>query len=315
MKGRFAAALALGTMIVALGSSVGMAASGTLPTFSQIAQIMHSYREVGTPAETYAPLFSSLTPTPDGRGATATAVVGVRSPSADDYGQLVFFFYNNCFVGLNSAYEAVSVKGIVPLPNGGFRVTYANYKRSDPLYAPSLAPVTITYHVHGHSVTASAPLGAGVNDLSGRARRESVATRADIATIAASFRAVGVPGESYRPLWNDLKTTMGLGNLVDTAVPAVRGPSSRYGKIVLFFSGDCFVGPNSPNEATNILSVASVGLNQFRVTYANYAPNDAPYDPTLPPVTITYQISGGKVKASAPLPAGVIDKLKLAPKS
>lgn len=315
MKGRVAAIMAAAAILLGFWGGAGFAEAGPTPTKSEILHVMHSYREVGTAGETYSPDYHGMAHVSDGASAIATAVVGTRSPSADGYGQLVFFFYNNHFVGLNSPYEAVSVKQVVAVSNGVFRVTYADYKPSDPLFDPSLGSISITYHVHAHSLAASAPLKSGVNDSSGKAQRERAAARRKITTTASSFVEAGVSGESYRPLWHAVKTTAGAGGAVDTAVPVVRWPTADgYGQLVLFFNGDRFVGLNSSSEATSILSVTPAGPARFRVTYANYSASDALYDPTLPPVTITYMIVGGVVKASSPLPPGVRNKLGAVPK-
>ncbi|WAH36323.1 LppP/LprE family lipoprotein [Alicyclobacillus dauci] len=91
-------------------------------------------------------------------GDTVTAAIGSRSPSADGYGQVVFFFHNRQFVGLDSNDEKTSIRSVKPAGDGGmsFNVTYANYAWSDPLYSPSLPLVTVTFAWDG---TRFSPIG------------------------------------------------------------------------------------------------------------------------------------------------------------
>jgi hypothetical protein len=69
----------------------------------------------------------------------------VRHPSADAYGQLVFFWHNKTFVGWDSQYESVAVQRIVSHAAGSFSITYPRYKPNDPLCCPSRKPVTLQY--------------------------------------------------------------------------------------------------------------------------------------------------------------------------
>lgn len=81
----------------------------------------------------------------DGKGGWLTASVGRRTPSADGYGQLVFFFHNDDFVGWDSKYESTSIRSIEGYGIGCFKVTYANYAPEDPLCCPSLPDKVIFY--------------------------------------------------------------------------------------------------------------------------------------------------------------------------
>ncbi|PSR22759.1 MAG: hypothetical protein C7B45_05340 [Sulfobacillus acidophilus] len=304
----------LAGMVLAGGwSGTALAASPVnVPSAAQIAKVMHSYRERGVPGETYTPSLNSLTttPTPSGHGMDA-AVIGGRFPTADGYGQLVFFFDDGRFVGLNSPDEAVAVEKLSAAGPGAFRVTYASYTPHDALDDPTLSPVTITYHVQATGVAASKPLGPTVHDHLGVAQREVAASRHTIQQAVARFREAGVAHETYHPLWNTLLTLPGSGNQVITALTAVRWPTADgYGQVVFFFDGNRFVGLNSPFEASAILRVARAGESRVRITYANYTPDDALDDPTLKPVTITYTVRATGVISSAPLPAGVKNGLR-----
>jgi len=85
----------------------------------------------------------------DGTGGGLTAIVGVRFPTADGYGQVVFFWHNTTFVGLDSSTESVQVKSLNAPSAGVFVVTYARYALSDPLCCPSLPPRPIEYRWNG----------------------------------------------------------------------------------------------------------------------------------------------------------------------
>lgn len=286
-----------------------------LPNAALVARVTHSYREAGTPGETFQaighPVLSRMS-----SHATAAAVVATRWPTADEYGQLVFFFEAGRFVGLNATAEAVQVRRVVARGDGRFAVTYSRYTPEDPLYDPTLAPVTILYQVGPRGVRASQPLPASVHDRMGVAVREQAASRPDIHDAIDRYREAGVEGETYQPLWNTLKTTPGSDNRVVTAIAALRWPSADgAGQILFFFDGSDFAGLNSRAEAFQIQKIVPAGPHTFRVTYANYAPTDAVADPTGPPVTITYRVTKSGVHASQPLPRSVTDGLKAVLKS
>jgi hypothetical protein len=278
----------------------------------RIAQVMHSYRERKVAGETYTPFMNTLTMTARESGSGMdVAVVGGRYPTADGYGQLVFFFDDGRFVGLNSHDEAVAVEKVAAAGPGAFRVTYARYTPQDALDDPTLPPLTITYHVSARGVAASQPLSSTVHDNLGVAQREIAASRQTIQRAVALYREADVPGETYHPLWNTLRTVPGASPHVITALTAVRWPTADgYGQVVFFFDGNRFVGLNSPFEANAILQISRAGIGRVRITYADYTPEDVLDDPTLKPVRMTYAITPSRVVPAALLPTGVKNGLR-----
>ena len=143
------AALAGAVLVVSAGSaSAHRSASrpAAAPTMAQIKARMRHTIEIGTKGEYFVPVGKPLILTiKDGRGTgTVTAAVGVRHPTADAKGQLVFFWHNTAFSSLAADYETTAV---IKLTGGGgaFTITFAHYKASDPLCCPSLKPVKVTY--------------------------------------------------------------------------------------------------------------------------------------------------------------------------
>jgi hypothetical protein len=306
MKRHWAAALAAGALAFAGAMPTALAASlPGGPSQGVVTRVAHSYHEAGVKGETYAASFSTTV-----QSGVAYAVQATRSPTADGYGQIILFFYEDHFVGLNSPFEAAAIQSVKARGEGVFAVTYANYKKTDPLYKPSLKPVTILYHVGPQRVSASMPLPSTVHDDMGKAVRWNAASYDAIVKVMAAFHEVGVSGETYHPI-GAIHTTPGAGSNIATAAVGVRWPTADgYGQIVFFFEGRQFVGLASSDEATAVLKVVPAGANAFRVTYANYKSSDPLVDPSLPPVTITYRLTSSGVSPSASLPAGVKNKLR-----
>lgn len=307
--GTLAASVLLGAGVA---SSVAMAASRpVVPTRAEILSVMRSYHEAGVPDETYQPSWKTVTRS-DSKGTVNTAVVGMRWPTADGMGQLVFFFDGKRFVGVNSTHEVYAVTKIHARAGGGFAVTYANYKPSDPMVDPTLPPYTVDYQVGLHGVTASRPLVQTVLDRQ-TAQREILGLpgRAEILRMARQYREVGTPGETLQPEFNTWVKAPGPAPVL-SAVIASRWPTADgYGQVILFFRGTQFLGLNSLNEATSIHKLSPDGPHAFQATFANYTPTDALVDPTLPPVTVTYHITGNRIIPSRSLPSGVTNKLVL----
>jgi hypothetical protein len=130
---------------------------------SVVNQVMQATTEVGDSQENFA-MPSKQVVVSDGNGGYLTAVVGTRNPTADGYGQLVFFFHNNQFIGLNATTEAAQINSVKPNAKHGFVVTYANYAKDDPMVAPSLPPQSVTYTWNGQQMSPSAALAAGVTN-------------------------------------------------------------------------------------------------------------------------------------------------------
>jgi hypothetical protein len=105
--------------------------------------------EVDFPSEHFKPS-GEVASTRDGAYGTLIAAVGIRTPTADGKGQLVFFFHNDAFVGWDADREAMSVFRIEAAGPRSFKLTYANYGANDPLIGASLPPAVVTYTWNGH---------------------------------------------------------------------------------------------------------------------------------------------------------------------
>lgn len=125
----------------------------TAPTIEQVDNIMGRTIEQ-TGANSHFALFTPLLMLPDGRGGSFTAAVGVRYPTADAYGQLLFFWHNGTFVGWNADRESVTIR-LTPAGPAAVLATYAHYAANDPLCCPSLPPVHVTYTWNGARVVAN----------------------------------------------------------------------------------------------------------------------------------------------------------------
>lgn len=109
---------------------------------------------------------------PDGQGGTLDAVPVVRSPSADGYGQYVLLWDDATLIGSdrlatlpNLGEESSQVK-IVSSSRGSVTLQFACYGPNDPMYAPSLPAVDVTYHWTGFALQASRAVPAcGGNKL------------------------------------------------------------------------------------------------------------------------------------------------------
>ncbi|HET9017559.1 MAG TPA: LppP/LprE family lipoprotein [Thermomicrobiaceae bacterium] len=117
------------------------------PSPSSIASVMARTVESNDPTEHFTPVAPLAVD--DGQGGVLTAVVGTRYPTADGYGQLVFFWHNQSFLGWDSSTESVAIAKLTSPAPGVIAVTYVHYAPSDPLCCPSLAPVTVTYSWNG----------------------------------------------------------------------------------------------------------------------------------------------------------------------
>jgi hypothetical protein len=132
------------------------------PSLQEISLEMSSTVEANIHSEHFTAWGKPMT-VPDGHGGALTAVVGLRWPSADGYGQLLFFWHNQRFLGWDARYESI---GIGPLRSGGagvVRARFTRYAAHDPLCCPSLKPEWISFRWDGHALISSrrAPSGPG----------------------------------------------------------------------------------------------------------------------------------------------------------
>jgi LppP/LprE lipoprotein len=163
---RRSAIVALLGALLLIGAGTASAhqpAKGPAPSMAQIATRLRHTLEIGTKGEYFRSIGRPLTIL-DGRGTgTLTAVVGGRYPTADAYGQIVFFWHNTTFIGLSANYETVAVVRLKSPAPGTFVITYAQYKPNDPLCCPTKPPRTVTYGWSGHILISNGvpPKGTG----------------------------------------------------------------------------------------------------------------------------------------------------------
>ena len=124
------------------------------PSLVEIGLRMSGTIEVAYPSTHFTPWSDPLT-IADGRGGTLTAIVGVRYPTADAKGQLVFFWHGRQFLGWDSRYESNAIVGLSSPAPGVFAVRFAHYAPTDALCCPSLRPVQILYRWTGSRIQAS----------------------------------------------------------------------------------------------------------------------------------------------------------------
>jgi hypothetical protein len=91
----------------------------------------------------------------DGAGGWLTGIIGGRFPTADGHGQLVFFWHNTTFIGLDSHTESIQIMRLSGTGTGTLAVRYTHYASTDALCCPSLPPATIDYRWDGHAMTPS----------------------------------------------------------------------------------------------------------------------------------------------------------------
>jgi hypothetical protein len=177
-------------------------------------------------------------------------------PTADGYGDLVFFFHGNRFLGWDSDHTALSI-GRLKVRRGAFRVRYANYAPRDPLCCPSQSPVELAYRWAGGRIHASgkaprprgsrvtlgrtttgAPAGYTIRVSGGYVTRIGAFRPREDATIAAAERVFGTASSKQLGKYNDCRVTW-----------------SRIGLRIEFVN----FGGRSPGQTT---CTRSVGLSQ-----------------------------------------------------
>lgn len=125
------------------------------------------------------PMARRATHTRLSNGHKAATIVGTRSPPADGYGQMVFFFNNQHRGDRNSRCEKVSVRRLAPSRLGWYRIIYATHGSHDPLDGPSPLAGTIAYPVHARGVLSSRALPVTGHDGVGIAIRLLAASHRD----------------------------------------------------------------------------------------------------------------------------------------
>lgn len=132
------------------------------PSPQAVAAVMASTVEADNTSEHFVPAGPPATAS-DGGGGTLTAEIGMRTPSTDGHGRLVFFWRNDEFLGWDGSRESLGILNLTTSGPGGFVVTYANYAPNDPFCCPSLAPISVTYRWDGQHIqlTGSLPTRSG----------------------------------------------------------------------------------------------------------------------------------------------------------
>lgn len=146
--------LAFSVLLLATASADASAAPRPAP-WSVIRSAMHRTYELGPSGD---PRFGSVgrrTVASDGRGGSLTAIVGLRRPSADGKGELVFFFHNRRFLGWDARRTSISIYPPRAAGSRRFSIRYVHYARTDALCCPSLRPVTIHYRWTGSRMLGS----------------------------------------------------------------------------------------------------------------------------------------------------------------
>jgi hypothetical protein len=154
---------------------VASAAKPAVPTAAQVNRILRAATEVGTGGNCpkgkscaeHLHQMKRLT-VPDGHGGFLTAVLAVRWPTADGYGQYVLFWHDTTFLGSQNltplpklGREATSIEA-AKVRGHGIELTFANYSPKNPLCCPSLKPVVSTYRWDGSRLVNSRRLPRSV---------------------------------------------------------------------------------------------------------------------------------------------------------
>jgi hypothetical protein len=100
-------------------------------------------------AKGYTPDAGRRVETPDGFGNTLYAWIAICTGSADGHCQNVFFFIGTRYLGTDTSVPSSQINAIAAFGPQTVDVTYANYRRGDPLCCPSGPPVTIRYRWTG----------------------------------------------------------------------------------------------------------------------------------------------------------------------
>jgi LppP/LprE lipoprotein len=101
----------------------------------------------------------------DGVGGWLTAILGSRFPTADGYGQLVFFWHNATFVGWDTMMESTQIIRLGTPGVAALLVEYPSYAPLDAACCPSQPPRTIVYRWNGARLAASGlPPGHHANE-------------------------------------------------------------------------------------------------------------------------------------------------------
>jgi hypothetical protein len=161
-QARLAGLAALILAVAAAPTAAFSAPTLVRPSPSAIASVLAHTTEVGSPRVHFKRYVGPLT-IPDGHGGSLTAVIGGRWPTADGYGQLIFFWHNAAFLGWDARYESIAIGPMKAGGTGVIQAQFAHYRPSDPLCCPKLPPLKISFRWNGNFLVASRnpPYGPG----------------------------------------------------------------------------------------------------------------------------------------------------------
>lgn len=150
-----------------LSATPSTSSAPSAPTAAQIRQQLANVVEVGYPS-THFSLIDGPVTVGDGAGGAITAVIGVRSPTADAKGQMLFFWHNGKFIGWAPTTEAYAMKLDPRHAAGKIVVDFALYPHGTPLCCPR-GSARITYALAATRMRPMKPVPASA--LSGQAVR------------------------------------------------------------------------------------------------------------------------------------------------
>ena len=110
------------------------------------------------------------------------------------------------------------------------------------------------------------------------------------------------PLEHFYPAGQLTTTSDGAGGALTAEVGTLLPSTDGDGQLVFFWHNRQFVGWDSSIESMSVLQLESLGAPGFRITYANYAPNDPACCPSLIPISVAYRWRRGVLVAQQPGP-------------
>lgn len=124
-------------------------------------------------------------------------------------------------------------------------------------------------------------------------------------TASESVYEARMSALGFTPYGSAVSTAIRFDGVIGSleAVKGICAGSDGYCQQVFFFHNGEYLGTDTLSPSRSILDVQYAGVAKIAVTYANYAPSDAPCCPSLSPVTITYSWDGNELQASG-LPPG-----------
>ena len=173
-----------------------------------------------------------------------------------------------------------------------------------PTSAPTAAPTVVPTAVPTAEPTqppptaTSAPAPSPTTAPAPTRPAPTVAPAADALTLDPQvIKSKGyTPGEGYA------ETNDGTGGTLYAWKAVCTGSADGYCQKVFFFDGTRYLGTDTLNSSTQIMSVDASGPATIGVTYANYLPNDPYCCPSGDPVTILYHWTGGRLVPSGTPP-------------